>query len=97
MNEQKYKRLRAQDRIKRIKGFYIHLIAFVIVMVAVLILGWKGIRVCFICFDNANAYTNILSFTPWALGLLIHGAVALGKIPIFNRWEERKMREFMEK
>ena len=96
MNEQKYKRLRAEEQVKRVKGFYMHLMIFVIVMIAVLILGWNDIRVCFICFENTDALTNLLSFSPWALGLAIHGMVALRKIPMFNRWEERKMRQFMD-
>jgi hypothetical protein len=96
MKEKNYKRLRAEARVKRIKGFYIHLMIFSIFMTAVLILGWNDIRVCFICFKNSDAVSNLLSFAPWGVGLALHGLVALGKIPTFDRWEERKMRQFMD-
>lgn len=96
MNENNFKRIRAAARVKQIKGFYTHLLIFVTVMLAVLILGLSGRRVCFICFDTSNALMNLVGFTPWAVGVLLHGLVALGKIPFIDQWEERKLRQFMK-
>tara|TARA_R110001632_G_scaffold148402_2_gene265521 strand:+ start:487 stop:780 length:294 start_codon:yes stop_codon:yes gene_type:complete len=96
MNENNFKRIRAAARVKRLKGFYTHLLIFVIVMTVVVALGFNGKRVCFICLDSSDALTNLLGFTPWAVALLIHGFVALGKIPFIDQWEERKLRQFMK-
>jgi hypothetical protein len=62
----------------------------------VVVLGLNGKRVCFICFDSSDAFTNLLGFTPWAVAVLLHGLVVLGKIPFISQWEERKLRQFME-
>lgn len=96
MKVENYKRLRAQSRVQRIKGFYIHLFVFIIAMIVLLILGLYDFQICFICIDGANAVTNLLGYIPWAVGLSIHGLFALGKVPMFDRWEEKKIREYME-
>jgi hypothetical protein len=91
--QQRYERTRA--RVQAIKGFYIHVSAFVVVNIALFVI---------------NALTGGLAggewwfYWPligWGIGL---GAHALGVFgfsggggPLGQDWEERKIREMMDK
>ena len=94
---------RAQARVNQLKGFYRHLTVYIIVN-AVILLSAK--RVTFILLSkealgnpdflewiNWNVYgTPIL----WGIGLLIHAAYVFIPSP-FKRWEEKKIKAYMEK
>lgn len=93
----------AKKRAKDIKGFYNHLLVYIIIMVMLVIarfyilpqyvemddLGPDGIY-----WINANVvWTGAL----WGLGVLIHGLwVKKSRLKFLNRWEERKIKEIME-
>ncbi len=89
------KYLRAKDAIKRIRGFYGHLSVYVVIILIAAITPVFGITFCFICFSD-NHWMNLLGFVPWGIGVLIHGFVAFRVFKPFHRWEERKIKEFME-
>ena len=92
--------LQAQKRIKNIKGFYTHLLIYLIVSVI-----WMLILV------NLNEVSNSMQYGFWGkgyglfstaifggIGLIIHWFVVFGKEFIFSKkWEERKLNEFIEK
>ena len=93
----------ALKNVKKIKGFYRHVIIYFIINIILIIIWRKAI------FHILNETpiddpgfiywmdVNILS-TPilWGIGLLIHGlCVYRFKFPFFKGWEERKIKEFM--
>ncbi|RLD29496.1 MAG: hypothetical protein DRI70_02260 [Bacteroidetes bacterium] len=94
-NSEKYDR--ALKRVKDIKGFYSHLVVYIIVNL-LLMLAHLGI------FTHGFVHINLSSWsyftTPffWGIGLFFHGLfVFQHKFRFFKDWEERKIKEFMEK
>lgn len=84
--------LRAQKRLKELKGFYWHAFWYIVVNVFIIIM------------IASNSEGNIFHFgtlaTPlfWGIGLGFHALSVFGKNLIFSKsWEDRKIREFMEK
>lgn len=84
--------LRAQKRLKELKGFYRHAFAYVVV----------NIFIFFMIVVNSN--DNFWHFgtfsTPlfWGIGLGFHALGVFGKNLFFGKaWEERKTKEFMDK
>lgn len=93
----------AVKHVKRIKGFYKHVITYVIINIIILIIKRKAIY--FVVNNTTNIdqgfedwmHINIWS-TPviWGIILIIHGLyVYRFKFSFFRNWEERKIKEFM--
>ena len=91
--EQRY--LNAQKRVKEIKGFYRHLLWYVIINVLIVIgvvaaYGWDFSQIF-----TFNAYSTAFF---WGIGIAFHWLGVFGKGKIFSKkWEERKIKEFMDK
>lgn len=87
--EQAY--LRAKQKVKKILGFYWHLASYIVVNVFIIIL----------IVSNGGEFFNFGTFaTPlfWGIGLLFHFLSVYGPDFLFGKqWEERKIKEFMEK
>ena len=78
----------AKYRIKRIKCFYGNLLAYCLVIPALALVNYNTTHFPWVLFPMAG----------WGFGLLMHGLEAWGYNPIWGkRWEERKVRELMEK
>ena len=96
MNSQDEIKLKnAKKKVKDIKGFYSHLTIFILVNILIL----AGNTNFFREFGGDYWFWRYL-ITPvfWGVGLLIHGLVVF--VPSFGfvkKWEERKMKELMEK
>ena len=82
----------AQKRVKSIKGFYIHFTVYVFVNIVLSIQ---------IYLNTQNDFWRWESFSPalfWGVGILAHGTSVFGSHLLFGKnWEERKIKEFMEK
>ena len=96
IDQEKYERARKQ--IEDEKGWYTHLIVFIVVN-SFLQLFYFGV------FDDGNITSNIpwwAHFTTpffWGLGLLGHWLKVFKKvrsIKFYKNWEERKIKQFME-
>jgi len=81
----------AQKRVKDIKGFYIHLIVYLFINIAIII-------------ANSNFSEFGLKFSTfytalfWGIGLAAHWASVFGTgIFLGRKWEEKKIQELMEK
>jgi len=85
----------AYKRVKRIKGFYVHSLVFVLVN-------------AFIIFSNFNSNDNSAEIFMkwetwstalfWGIGLAAHGLSVFGRDLFFGTdWEEKKIQEFMKK
>ena len=91
-NENNIKYLEAKKRVKRIKGFYIHLLVYTVVNIALIISDSAEGTDRFFTIDTY--YTAIF----WGIGLLAHGlSVFLPNFILGKNWEEEKIRELMEK
>ena len=82
---------KASKRVKEIKGFYTHLLVYILVNGGIFL--FRG-------FSWHEAHI-VYGWTPaffWGIGLAIHGIVVFGKNMFLGpEWEERKTREIMEK
>ena len=82
----------AQKKVKSIKGFYIHFTVYVIVNTFLCIQ---------IYLSSKNDFWRWESFATalfWGIGILAHGTSVFGSNLLFGKnWEERKIKEFMEK
>lgn len=84
----------AQKRVKRIKGFYTHAIVYVVINIMIFITNAREIP------DGESILQWRTLTTPlfWGIGLLAHGlSVFLPNYILGKDWEERKIREYMEK
>ena len=91
-NDKNIKYLEAKKRVKRIKGFYVHLAIYVVVNV--------GLIISNTAFDNEEltSVDTYLTAIFWGIGLLAHGlSVFLPNFILGKNWEEQKIRELMEK
>ena len=86
ISEKRY--ARAKERVEKIKEFYIH---FAIYLIMVPVFIWLNIR-------STDFPWAIFPIAGWGFGVLGHASEAFNYNPILGRkWEERKLREFMEK
>ena len=90
--------LKAKKRVEEIKGFYVHLIVYVLVNLfisATIIIG---------NLNSGESLGDILSnfgiyavWFFWGIGVVFHAIGVLNTNPLFGkRWEERKLKEFIE-
>jgi len=90
-NEERY--FEAKKQVGKIKGFYIHLIVYVLVNLFLLISIYAST-------DNMREFLHYGTFfTPffWGIGLFAHALGVFGpNITFFKDWENRKMEEFMQ-
>src|SRR6187431_1430907 len=85
--EERY--FKAKKRVEEIKGFYGNLIAYIVVNIGLMILN----------LVTSPGY--LWFFWPlfgWGIGVFFHGLKVFDYMPFFTKdWEERKVKEFMEK
>ena len=84
------KYLQAKKRIKQIKGFYIHALVFVLVNILLIFINHQKTG----NFEFKNFWGSFF----WGIGLASHGlSVFLPNFFLGKNWEEKKIREIMEK
>lgn len=84
----------ALNRVKKIKGFYTHLMVYVVINIAIILST--------INFDTDGSWNlEMRHFSTalfWGIGLVAHGlSVFLPSFIMGNNWEERKINQIMEK
>ena len=84
----------ALKRVKKIKGFYTHAIVYVFVNIMIVFLNVKNL-------DPGESYFQFKNFMTaffCGIGLVAHGlSVFVPNWIMGQNWEERKIKEFMEK
>ena len=86
IKEKRYQK--ARERVEAIKGFYGNLTAYLIVIPFLIWLNTRTTDFPWVIFPALF----------WGIGVVTHGLEAYGYNPLWGkRWEERKIREFMEK
>lgn len=92
IEQEKYER--AEKRVKRIKGFYSHLLVYIVINIMIVIINVQNL-------DAGESYfqwRNFTTFGFWGIGLLAHAlTVFMPDIILGKNWEERKIKEYMEK
>lgn len=79
---------KAKERVRAIKDFYGNVLAYCIVIP---FLWWLNFR-------TTDFLWAIFPSIGWGFGVLVHGMEAYGYNPLWGkRWEERKIKELMEK
>ena len=80
--------MKAREKVQAMKGFYSNLLAYVIVIPVLAFINYRTTNFPWVIFPTLG----------WGFGVLAHGMEAFGYSPFTGRkWEERKIREFMEK
>ncbi|WP_417428029.1 2TM domain-containing protein [Halpernia sp.] len=93
-NSDEIKYLEAKKRVKRIKGFYTHLIVYVCVNLFIAYYNYQDLKPG----ESYFQFHNFLTLFFWGIGLAVHGlSVFLPNFILGNDWEERKTRELMDK
>lgn len=80
--------LRAKKRVENLKAFYIHLTVYILV----------NLMLFFINIFSASTYLWFLyPLGGWGIGVAIHGLTILSLGKFGADWEERKIKEYIEK
>ena len=80
---------RARRRVRKIRAFYVHAIVFVAVNALLHVINFVTAR---------RAYWAFWPLFGWGIGLVAHGLAAYRWMPFLGKdWEERKIRELMDK
>ena len=96
MQNDKY--LKAKKRVKQIRGFYTHLLVYLLVNTSITIA--KMLLIYHVA--DFKAFVGMLShmdiYLSWVLsgiGLLVHGLIVF-VFKSFKNWEEKKIKEYMD-
>lgn len=89
--------LRAKAKVEALKGFHHHLIVFVLINTAIILVSANVFSSEKVDFSK---WTNYITTFFWAFGLISHGIYVFfilnTKGNFLKRWEEKKIRQFLE-
>ncbi|AXI08556.1 histidine kinase [Oceanobacillus sp. 143] len=85
-NEEKY--LRAKKRVQNLKEFYQHLLSYVLVNTMLFIINMV---------TDPSYWWFIFPLMGWGIGLIAHAFSVYSDGFMGADWEERKIKEYMEK
>ncbi len=84
----------AAKRVKKIKGFYTHLIVYIVINLMIVIVNIQNLKPGESYFKLENFYTAFF----WGIGLMADALSTFMPTIIFGKnWEEKKIKEMMEK
>jgi uncharacterized protein YybS (DUF2232 family) len=84
---------RARKRVKQIKGFYSHLVVYIVINLMIVVINIQDLEPG----ESYFQYKNFFTLFFWGIGLAIHGlSVFLPDFIMGQNWEERKIKELME-
>lgn len=79
---------KASKKVEEIKGFYTHLIAYLLIIPIITFVNIKY---------SPGYYWFFYPMIGWGIGLLFHGIGVFGTDTMFSRdWEQRKIKKLME-
>jgi hypothetical protein len=92
ISEKKY--AEAKAKVERIKMFYIHLLGYIVASGFILYNSLtieEGHK-----FEDSVLAINVSSLVIWGIVIIVHGWSAFkGRILFSKKWEERKVKEYM--
>jgi len=84
----------AAKRVKQLRGFYSHLMVYIIVNLVIVFINIQDLNEG----ESYFQWQNFITLAFWGIGLLAHaGSVFLPNIIFGKGWEARKIKEFIEK
>lgn len=84
----------ALQRVKKIKGFYIHLVVYIVINIMIFVTNVQHQKDS----ESIFRFENFATVLFWGIGLLAHGLSVFGRNIFFGKnWEERKIQELMDK
>ena len=84
----------AKKRVKDIKSFYIHLFVYLFINLAIIAVNTDLKFLFYSGIEISNFFTAFF----WGIGLAAHWASVFGPATLLGRdWEEKKIKELMEK
>ncbi len=84
----------AHKKVQNIKGFYVHLLVYLFINIAILIANTRQEGL----IEGLTEIWNYSTAFFWGIGLLAHWASVFGPNVLMGKdWEERKIKEIMEK
>lgn len=90
-NFDKDKYNRAKKQVEEIKGFYIHLVVYIVINTFILIN-------IYLHSDNFWKWPHFITLAGWGIGLLFHASKTFGFNVLFGKdWEERQIQKYIEK
>ena len=88
MDQEQQRYERARKRVQALKGFYIHAATYVLVNIGLFVIDLM----------TGGGWWFFWPLIGWGIGLAAHGLNVFGFGGVLGRdWEERKIREFMDK
>jgi hypothetical protein len=86
--------IRAKEKVTKLKGLYIHLVAYIVVL-CLLLYNYIAIEVNE--YMASFLWLNISIMTIWGLVILIQWWIAFkGRFLFGKRWEERRIQKYLE-
>lgn len=84
----------AKKRVDKLRGFYGHLFSYVVVNIMIAFFNYSNLKPG----ESYFQFKNFFTATFWGIGLLAHAIFTFfPKFKFFKNWEERKIRELMDK
>ena len=92
------KHIKAKKRVKQLKGFYTHLLIYVLINTLLLVIKMIG------SYHYGDYFMGSLwhfsTFAPWlfwGVGLSFHAIKVFNKNPFFNKeWEDRQIQKYLD-
>jgi uncharacterized integral membrane protein len=92
--EEQFAYEKALKRVKKVKGFYTHLLVYIVINIMIIILNIQNL-------DKGESYFQLENFFTaffWGIGILAHAFSVFGSDLFFGKdWEEKKVKELMDK
>lgn len=84
----------ALKRVRKIKGFYSHLLVYIVVNIMIIVVNIQNLDPGESYFQYKNFFTAFF----WGIGLVAHAfSVFVPQWFLGSNWEKRKIKELMEK
>ncbi|MDH6251631.1 hypothetical protein M2347_001358 [Chryseobacterium sp. H1D6B] len=84
----------AKKQVEKLRGFYGHLFSYVVVNIVIAYFNYTNLKPGESYFQFKNFFTAVF----WGIGLLAHAVIVFfPQISFFKQWEERKIKELMNK
>ena len=84
----------AAKKVKRLKGFYTHLLVYILVNIFIVVINFQNLQPGETYFQFKN-FTTLLF---WGIGITAHAfSIFVPHILFGNKWEAQKIKELMEK
>ena len=93
-NQDDIRYLEAKKKKKKLKGFYSHLTIYILVNLLIVFINIQDLKPG----ESYFQYKNFITLFFWGIGLAVHGlSVFVPQFVLGKDWEERKIRELMDK